>query len=265
MSEDTGKALFYDVQGAEKSSVTYELTTRNPGGHSSRPRPDNAIYSLADALEAVRRYSFPVKWNDWTIGNFKAAGTVTPGALGSAMLEFAAHPGDTAAAAEIAKDPAFVGLIRTTCVATMLRGGHAVNALPQSAVATVNCRIFPGTTAKDVKETLQGLAGPEVVVSLNDEPTVADASPMRVDVMKAVAHAVAATHPGAIVAPNMAAYATDGAVFRNYGIPTYGTSALFMKHSDEFAHGLNERISVDTFYSGLTHWDVLIHDLAGSH
>jgi acetylornithine deacetylase/succinyl-diaminopimelate desuccinylase-like protein len=263
VSEETGKAVFYDVQGAEKSSVTYELTATNPGGHSSRPRPDNAIYDIADAISAIRQYSFPVKWNEWTIGNFKETGAVTTGSLGSAMLTFAAHPDDAAAAAEIAKDPAFIGLTRTTCVATMLRAGHAVNALPQSAIASVNCRIFPGTSAEEVKKTLQQLAGKNVAVTLVDIPVVSDASIMRPDVMKAVAHAVNLTHPGAVVSPNMAAYATDGAVFRNYGIPTYGTSALFMKHSDEFAHGLNERISVDTFYAGLTHWDVLIRDLTG--
>ena len=263
ISDETGKPLFYNVQGAEKSSVTYELTATNPGGHSSRPRLDNAIYDIADAISAIRHYSFPVKWNEWTIGNFKMVGTVTTGSLGSAMLTFAAHPDDAAAATEIAKEPAFIGLTRTTCVATMLRAGHAVNALPQSAVASVNCRIFPGTRAEEVKQTLQQLAGKNVSVAFVDEPIVSNASAMRPDVMRAVAHAINSTRPGTIVAPDMAAYATDGAVFRNYGIPTYGTSALFMKHSDEFAHGLNERISVDTFYAGLTHWDILIRDLAG--
>ena len=143
LSEDTGKPLLFYVQGAEKSSAGFLLTTHNPGGHSSMPRADNAIYELADALKAVQRLEFPVQWNDWTLGDFKAAGAVTSGALGAAMLRFAANPHDAAAAAEIAKNPAFVGRIRTTCVATMLSGGHAENALPQSATATINCRISP--------------------------------------------------------------------------------------------------------------------------
>ncbi len=262
LAEADARPVAYVVQGAEKSSVTYLLTTRNPGGHSSRPRADNAIYELADALEAVRALQFPVKWNDWTLESFRAAGAVTPGALGSALTRFAASPGDATAAAEIAKDPAFVGLIRTTCVATMLQGGHAENALPQSATATVNCRIFPGTTPAEVKGALQQQVGARVEIAIAHVPLVSDASPMREDVMRAVRHAIAVAHPGANVAGAMAAYATDGAVFRRAGIPTYGTSGVFLKNSDDFAHGLNERISVDAFYGSLTHWHVLLHDLA---
>jgi acetylornithine deacetylase/succinyl-diaminopimelate desuccinylase-like protein len=239
------------------------LTTHNAGGHSSQPRPDNAIYELADALKAVQGYEFPVKWNEWTLGDFKAASLVTPGPLGAAMTRFAADPGNAAAAVEIAKNPAFIGRIRTTCVATMLSGGHAENALPQSATATVNCRIFPGTSAAEVQKTLQGLAGPKVEVRQGYEALVSDASPMRADVMSAVAKAVDAADPGAPVVPTQAAYATDGAVYRNAGIPTYGVGAVFMMGSEEFAHGLNERIRVKEFYNGLIYWNVLIKALAG--
>jgi hypothetical protein len=115
LSEGTAKPLIFYVQGAEKSSAAYLLTTHNPGGHSSEPRPDNAIYELADALKAVQRYEFPVKWNEWTLGDFKAASRVTQGPLGEAMARFAADPGNAAAAAEISKNPAFIGRIRTTC------------------------------------------------------------------------------------------------------------------------------------------------------
>jgi acetylornithine deacetylase/succinyl-diaminopimelate desuccinylase-like protein len=146
----------------------------------------------------------------------------------------------------------------------MLEGGHAENALPQSATATVNCRIFPGTSALEVKDTLQRLAGPHTEIVLAHEPLVSDASPMRQDVMQAVRHAVAVAHPGAVVAGAMAAYATDGAVYRRAGIPTYGVSGLFGKASEEFAHGLNERIPVASFYASLTHWYVLINDLAAA-
>jgi acetylornithine deacetylase/succinyl-diaminopimelate desuccinylase-like protein len=263
LSEGSAKPLIFYVQGAEKSSAQFLLTTHNAGGHSSQPRPDNAIYELADALKAVQGYEFPVMWNEWTLGDFKAASLVTPGPIGAAMAHFAADPGNAAAAAEISKSPAFVGRIRTTCVATMLNGGHAENALPQSATATINCRIFPGMSAADVQKTLQGLAGPKVDVRLGYDALVSNASPMRADVMAAVAKAVHASDPATPVVPTQAAYATDGAVFRNAGIPTYGVGGVFIMDSEEFAHGLNERIRVSEFYKGLTYWDALIKALAG--
>jgi acetylornithine deacetylase/succinyl-diaminopimelate desuccinylase-like protein len=263
LSEGSAKPLIFYVQGAEKSSGQFLLTTHNAGGHSSQPRTDNAIYELADALKAVQGYAFPVKWNEWTLGDFKAAGPVTPGPLGAAMAKFAADPGNAEAGAEISKNPAFVGRIRTTCVATMITGGHAENALPQSATATINCRIFPGTSAADVQKTLQGLVGPKVDVREGYDALVSDASPMRADVMNAAAKAVQAADPGAPVVPTQAAYATDGAVYRNAGIPTYGVGSVFIMDSEEFAHGLNERIRVKEFYKGLTFWDVLIKALAG--
>jgi acetylornithine deacetylase/succinyl-diaminopimelate desuccinylase-like protein len=263
LSEGSANPVIFYVQGAEKSSAQFLLTTHNAGGHSSQPRPDNAIYELADALKAVQRYEFPVMWNEWTLGDFKAASVVTQGPLGTAMARFAADPGNAAAVAEIAKNPAFVGRIRTTCVATMLNGGHAENALPQSATATINCRIFPGTSAADVQKILQGLVGPQVEVRQGYDALVSNASPIRADVMSAVAKAVQASNPGAPVVPTQAAYATDGAVYRNAGIPTYGVGSVFIMDSEEFAHGLNERIRVKEFYKGLTFWDVLIKALAG--
>ncbi len=264
LDEKTGKPLVYYVQGAEKSSSKFLLTTRNPGGHSSQPRADNAIYELADALKAVQAYQFPVRWNDWTLGDFKAAGAVTPGALGAALKQFAADPHDAKAAAEISKQGAYVGRVRTTCVATMLEGGHAENALPQSATATINCRIFPGDSPAFVQETLQKLVGANVEVRSGYEVFVSDPSPLRPDVMKAVALAVEAANPGAQIVPTQASYTTDGAEFRAAGIPTYGVMGVFSKNSEQFAHGLNERIRSDEFYAGLTHWYVLLKTLAGA-
>jgi acetylornithine deacetylase/succinyl-diaminopimelate desuccinylase-like protein len=263
LAEGTAKPQIFYLQGAEKSSVSYSLTTRNPGGHSSMPRPDNAIYELADALKAVQRLKFPVQWNDWTLGDFKAAGALTPGPLGDAMTRFAANPKDEDAAGEISKNPAFVGRLRTTCVATRLAGGHANNALPQSAVATINCRIFPGTSAEDVRAVLQEAVGPDVEVRQGEDAIVSDASPLRPDVVAAVTRAVEAADPGARVVPTQAAYATDGAVYRSAGIPTYGCGGVFIMDSEDFAHGLNERIRVDAFYDALTYWSVLIKSLAG--
>jgi acetylornithine deacetylase/succinyl-diaminopimelate desuccinylase-like protein len=263
LDKDTGAPQLYSVQGAEKSYASYELTARNAGGHSSQPRPDNAIYELADALKALQGYSFPVMWNDWTIGNFKAASAVTPGEEGQAMAKFAANPRDAEAAAVLAKNPSTVGRTRTTCVATLLRGGHADNALPQSATATVNCRIFPGTSVVEVRDTLQQVVGDRIEVKVLGEPHSSPPSPLRDDVQDAVAKAVHASYPGVPIVPDMAPYATDGSVFRGAGIPTYGVSSIFMKETDEFAHGLNERVPVASFYAGLDHWYVLLRTLSG--
>jgi acetylornithine deacetylase/succinyl-diaminopimelate desuccinylase-like protein len=262
LNDQTGKPEVYFLQGAEKYFASFELTTHNAGGHSSRPRPDNAIYELADALEELKSYRFPVMWNDWTLGSFRQQANVTPGPLGQAMAQFAAHPGDGAAAETLSADPQFVGKVRTTCVATMLRGGHAENALPQSATATVNCRIFPGTPLEDVYSTLQRVAGSKVEVKIVGDPQASDPSPLRPDVLNAVTKAVHAGFPGVPIVPEMAAYATDGSTFRRAGIPTYGTSSIFIKGSDEFSHGLNERIPVASFYAGLEHWYVLVTALA---
>lgn len=263
LNDETGKPEVYYLQGAEKYYVSFELTTHNPGGHSSQPRADNAIYELADALETLKDYRFPVMWNDWTLGSFRASAKVTPGPLGAAMAKFAANPRDGAAADVLSANPLIVGKLRTTCVATMLRGGHAENALPQSATATVNCRVFPGVPVSDVQATLQRLAGEKVEVKLIGHPHPSDPSPMRPDVVAAVTRAVHAGYPGVPIVPEMAAYATDGSIFRAAGIPTYGVSSLFIKGSDEFSHGLNERISTDAFYAGLEHWYVLATTFGG--
>ncbi len=259
----TGEPHVFYLQGAEKTSATYELVTHNPGGHSSEPRDDNAIYDLAGALGKLAAFRFPVEWNDWTIGSFRATGKVTEGELGRAMARFAADPHDAAAAELLAHQPSYVGRTRTTCVATMLAAGHAENALPQTADATVNCRIFPGTSPQEVRDTLGGVVGPGVEVKLDDDPTAAPASPMRQDVVDAVTRAVHASYPEVPIVPDMAPYATDGKIFRAAGIPTYGVSGIFLKPSDDFAHGLNERIPVAAFDADLTHWYVLIRQLAG--
>jgi acetylornithine deacetylase/succinyl-diaminopimelate desuccinylase-like protein len=263
LDDATGKPTVFRVQGAEKAYVSYDITVRNPGGHSSMPRPDNAIYELADALKKLQAYQFPVQWNDWTIGGFRQAAAATPGPMGEAMARFAASPGDPAAAAVIASDPAEVGRVRTTCVATLLRGGHADNALPQSATATINCRVFPGTTPQEVRATLQGVVGDKVEVKLLGQPHSSGPSPLRKDIMDAVEKAVHATYPDVRLVPDMSPGATDGAIFRSAGIPTYGVSSLFWKDSEDFSHGLNERVPVASFYAGLDHWYVMLKALAG--
>ena len=263
LDEQTGAPQVYRIQGAEKSSVTFELTIRNPGGHSSLPRSDNAIYQLADVLKAVQAYRFPVMWNDWTLGDLTASAAVTPGELGQAMARFAQNPRDESAAETLYKSPAVVGRTRTTCVATMLKAGHAPNALPQTATATINCRVFPGMSLDDVKGTLQRLAGDQVSVQAVNNPALAKPSPIRADVMTAIAKAVHRNYPGVPIVPEMVSYATDGAIFSAAGIPTYGVSSDFSKDSDVLSHGLNERLLVSSFYNGLTHYYVLLKELAG--
>jgi acetylornithine deacetylase/succinyl-diaminopimelate desuccinylase-like protein len=263
LNEATGAPIIYTVQTAEKTYASFRLTVRNPGGHSSLPRRDNAIYDLAEALRRVRAYEFPVQWNDTTVAAFRAYGAQRQDALGAAMRRFAERPGDRRAAQALSADPAYVGQVRTTCIPTLIEGGHAENALPQSAQATINCRIFPGVAVADVMGQLQRLAGSGVEVAAVGTPTSSDASPVREDVMKAAAAAVHANHPGLAITPSMSAGATDGLFMRAAGVPTYGVGEIFMKESDDFSHGLNERVPVQSFYNGLTHWRVLITELAG--
>jgi len=265
LDEASGRPQLYTFQAAEKTFASFTLTAHNPGGHSSQPRPDNAIYDVADALERVRAYQFPVMWNDITVSSFRMAGPATPAPIGPAMVAFARHPGDRRAAATLSASPFYVGQVRTTCIPTLIQGGHADNALPQSVVATVNCRIFPGVPIATVQAQIQRLAGEHIAVAPLDQYHSSDASPLRQDVVDAVTHAVHARHPGVPIIPSMATGASDGVFFREAGIPTYGVGETFIKESDDFSHGLNERISVEAFYDGLVHWRVLINDLAGHH
>jgi acetylornithine deacetylase/succinyl-diaminopimelate desuccinylase-like protein len=264
LDDATGKPLFFGLQTAEKTYADFKLTTRNAGGHSSLPRPDNAIYDLAAALVKLRQFSFPVMWNDTTIASFRASAKTTPGELGAAMAKFAANPKDEAAAATLAANPSYVGQTRTTCVATMLEGGHAQNALPQSAAANVNCRIFPGVKIDDVRLALAGVVGDGVDVKVDGDPMSSDASPLRNDIVAAVTRVVHKFYPDAAIVPQQASGATDGLVFRSVGIPTYGVDPTFIRDKDAFAHGLNERLPVKSFYDGLEMWYLLIKDLAGS-
>jgi carboxypeptidase PM20D1 len=262
LGED-GRPLRYLVQTSEKTYATFELTVTNPGGHSSTPRTDNAIYELATALKNLEAYRFPVRVNDATRLYFEAASRITGGEVGEAMGRLAKDPQDAWAADVLWKEPEQVGITRTTCVATMLRGGHAENALPQSATATVNCRIFPGVEVSEVHETLRQVVGDRVQVQVLDDPTASPASPLREDVMEAVAEGVEKIRPGTPIIPFMAPYGTDGKEIRQGGIPTYGISGLFIKDSNQFAHGLNERVPVRSFFDALEFWRTVLEKLAG--
>lgn len=261
---EAGVPASYSLQTSEKTFASFKLTARNPGGHSSQPRADNAIYDVMTALARVRSHAFPVMWNETTIASFRATGRVTQGVIGRAMLRFAAHPGDKRAARVLSASPFHVGKLRTTCTPTLIQGGHADNALPQSVTATVNCRIFPGVAIAKVQAVLQRLVGRKIEVApLESNYIASDASPLRPDVLKAVTKAVHQNYPGVPIVPSMSSGATDGVFYRAAGIPTYGTGEIFIKDSDDFSHGLNERVPVDAFYKGLSHWRVLLMELAG--
>ena len=256
-----GKPIIYLVQGAEKTFATFMLIATNPGGHSSRPRADNAIYDLAKAVTRVGEYRFPVMSNDLTRAYLGAVGKVTPGPAGEALRNFAANPQDSAAADAIWADPEFVGTTRTTCVATMLNAGHAENALPQKATATINCRIFPGVAVEEVRKQLsEVVADPTIAVTVDGAPFASPVSELRPDVEGAIARSIHKSYPGVAITPYLESGGTDGKVYRSAGIPTWASSGVFIKPDKMFAHGRDERIPVKSFYDGIDH----IYDLAVS-
>jgi len=260
-----GNAITYRIQAAEKTFATWELTFTNPGGHSSRPRSDNAIYDLSDAIRKIEAHRFPVRWSDMTRNYFRITGQNLGGDLGQAMIRFADNPEDTAAAERLAEEPSYVGTTRTTCVVTMLRAGHAENALPQSATATVNCRIFPGIAVADVEETLRGVVGnPAAQWTLLTDAVESPISELREDVSAAVSKAVHSRYPDVPIIAYMESGGTDGMHFRRAGIPTWAASGAFMNPDDMYAHGLNERVPIKTFYEALDHWSIILRELAGN-
>ena len=254
----SGEPEIYVIQSGEKTYASYRLTVRNPGGHSSRPRPDNAIYTLAEALLRLRGHEFPAMTNPLTLEYFEAVARILPPDNAALLRRFAANPQDPQAVAAM-RSSRYLGMIATTCVATMVNAGHAENALPQRAEAIVNCRIFPGVTVETVRSTLaEVLANPDISIEVMENPTESPISEPREDVMAAIARSIHANYPGLPLTPYQESGGTDGLVYRNAGIPTWATSGIFMKDSDMFFHGLNERIPVAAFYQAIDH----IHDLA---
>lgn len=259
-----GKAISYNIQAAEKTYATWEITVRNPGGHSSRPREDNAIYDLAAAIRNIQGFKFPVQYSDMTRNYFKVTGEQLGGELGAAMLAFARDPSDEAAAARLARESSYVGTTRTTCVVTMLKAGHAENALPQSATATVNCRIFPGVPVSEIEATLKKVVANDAVEFRQTmEATESPISELREDVVDAVSEAVNGRYPEVQLLAYMESGGTDGMHFRRAGIPTWAVSGIFMNPDEMFAHGLNERVPIKAFYDALDHWSIIIRELAG--
>jgi acetylornithine deacetylase/succinyl-diaminopimelate desuccinylase-like protein len=259
-----GRPLGFGLQTAEKTYQSYYLTVRNPGGHSSRPRKDNAIYELATALKAVEQHRFEPQLSETTRAYFMERSKQERGPLGDAMRRWLANPADGAAADAIEADPLETGITRTRCVATMLTGGHAENALPQLAQATVNCRILPSVEPTIVQAELQQAVGPGVEIKpYPNAGKPAPPSPLRSDVVMAYRKSIAALFPAAQVIPQMSTGATDGREFRAAGIPVYGVDGSWIvSPEDERAHGRDERLPVKALDDNVDHWVRMITALA---
>ena len=263
--ETSGKPLYFTWQGAEKSYADYQLTVTNPGGHSSMPRADNAIDRLAAALLRIQSHRFRPEANDLTRAYFQSAAKFAPPQTAAAMGAFAANPNDAQAVAALSSDPAMIGKIGTTCVVTMISGGHAENALPQRATANINCRIFPGHSREAISEELRA-AVDDSKVTLTDVTqgsVITEASPMRRDFVAAVEKAMGQVYPGVPVFPAMSSGASDSMWYRHAGAPSYGASPLFIKNSDEFSHGLNERTPLSNLRPAIDYYLILLPTLAG--
>ena len=259
-----GTPLAYTLQAAEKSYADFTLTITDPGGHSSTPGPTNAIARLGLVAARIAGHRWPAQVNDITRAALIDAASRRTDDLGRAMAAFAADPGDARAIATLRADPGTIGQIGTTCVPTMISGGHAPNALPQRAVLTVNCRIFPGTGISEVKAELARIADdPGVSFATGIDWPVTPASPLRPDVLGAVQAAVSARAPGLKAVPGMSVGATDSVFWRAQGIPSYGVGGLFMRAEDDFAHGLNERVPAAAIAPALQHWETILRRLAG--
>lgn len=262
-SMDKGTLLFNSIQASEKVYADFRVEVTNPGGHSSVPRTDNAIYELSAALAAFGKHEFPVRLNEVSRAFFQQSAAMQKPEVASLMRAVAAQPTDLSAAAKLASINAYWNsVMRTTCVATMLDGGHATNALPQRAGANINCRMLPDDPADSVLAVLRRVIGPSAKVTQTGQSVPSPASPLRPDVMRAVEAQTKAQFPGAAVVPEMSTGATDGLFTRNAGIPTYGVSAIFFEQSEPSrAHGREERVGVKAFHDAVAFWYSMVKSL----
>lgn len=265
LEEETGKPLYWVWDGAEKTYGDFKLEVTNAGGHSSAPRPENAIVQLAEALVKVGAYKFPAEQNPLTKAYFAQAAAFEPDPrIAAAMRAFAADITDADAIAVLRANPAMVGKVGTTCVPTMADAGHALNALPQRATAYINCRIFPGHTLAQIQNELARVINmPSVkITDVTEGSFETDASPMRPDFVAASTKAIRkAWGKDIAVIPAQSSGATDSMYFRRLGIPAYGASPVFSKDSEEFSHGLNERVRLVNIRPGVTYYVSLLTDL----
>ncbi|HEY2780739.1 MAG TPA: M20/M25/M40 family metallo-hydrolase [Steroidobacteraceae bacterium] len=247
-----GKLVVQSIQVGEKAAQNYRIETVNAGGHSSIPIRDNAIYELADALAKVRDHEFPVKMSDTTRAFFAKAGAARGDDLGRAMVALSQNPADKAAEAIVSKDRGYHSVLRTTCVATLLEGGHANNALPQRAAANINCRIFPGETVEGTQAALAAAIGDAAVKITPVQPIrpIAVPPPLDPKIIAPAEKLVAKYFPGVPLIPSMSTGATDGIFLEAIGIPVYGVPGGWGDPDGNGAHGLNERRSVQSVYVG---------------
>ncbi len=258
-----GRYLLNAVQASEKVYQSYRLEVTNPGGHSSLPVPDNAIYHLARAITKIADLEFPVKLNEVTRKLFERSAAIEDGEVGAAMRGVLNRPPDPAAVAKLSDFPHWNARLRTTCVATQLAAGHAENALPQRASGVVNCRILPGEDPGEVLGTLRQVVGDDQVsITPIKEATPSPPSPLTPEVLGAIEAVTEELWPGVPVVPTMSTGATDGLYLRNAGIPVYGVSGIFGDVDDVRAHGQNERIRVNSYFEGLEFLDRLVRRLA---
>jgi acetylornithine deacetylase/succinyl-diaminopimelate desuccinylase-like protein len=253
---DQGKRLVVGIQASEKLYADYQLEVRNKGGHSSLPEPDNAIYQLAEGLTRLEHFVFPFELNEVTRAYFAKEAEITGGSTGADMKAILRATPDEGAIARLSKTPFYNARLRTTCVATRLDAGHANNALPGTARANVNCRILPGHTTEEIRAGLiKVLSQPEISVTEQDGsglgPRTNPASPLRADVMGPLEQVVKQMWPGVPVMPVMDPGASDGAISRAAGIPTYGIPGVFIDLNDDRSHGRDERLPVTSFYEGV--------------
>lgn len=257
-----GRDAMFTVQTSEKIYLSHRLTVRNPGGHSSQPRPDNAIYAMAHALTRLAAHRFPIELNETIRLGLERSAGFEPDDIAVLMRATASVPMDAAAAERLGEIPRFNSQLRTTCVATRLNGGHADNALPQTAEAIVNCRILPGTDPNVVTRTLvEVIADPEVEVSALRDVAPAAASPWNPAIVEPIEAVAIQFWPGVVVVPRMIAGATDGSYVRNAGIPVYGVSGVFTDPDESRAHGRDERIEIRRFYEGLEFGKRVVEEL----
>jgi len=273
--KENGKHVLAAIQASEKVYVDFQFESLNAGGHSSVPTPDNAIYHLAGALARLQSFSFPVRINEITRNYFERMAALTTGQDSAAMKAVAKQPPDAAAVQRLSEVPYYNSLLHTTCVATLLSGGHAPNALPQTARANVNCRIFPGEDPQQVLKTLERVANDSKVrVTMVQQkgpdgrvvPVVpVPPSPLLPEVTQAMEKTLSAAWPGVPLVATMSTGATDGRMTRIAGIPTYGISCMFFDRNDDRSHGKDERVGVQDFYDGVAFNYKLIRELSASH
>lgn len=247
-----GSRQILAMQVGEKTVQNFQLETTNPGGHSSVPRPDNAIYSLAAGVSKIGKFEFPAQFNDTTRAFFTRLAPTLPATVGNAIKALLANPRDAAANAVVSADPTLHSTLRTTCVATMLQAGHAMNALPQRARAVVNCRMFPGSKVEDVQAALAGAIGdPQVkITTIPPVRPLASPPPFSAKIFGPAEKLAAEMFPGVPMLPTMSTGATDGIFLEAVGIPTYGVPGIFYEADGGGIHGLNERMRVQSLYDG---------------